>query len=191
MRGGRSRFQHLIPLSNHNMNNIHMFLNLTAGPYLHNVYWKIFYKMDSTYYTYSAYPIHIINSLNVFISRFLDSFLVLAEVVWDYVLSRLIFIEIYYVRSANMWGDGFLLDFLQKKTMDLWIRQYVIYTGFIFSERFIFYSIVRSYVDNIVWPTHRLNIFEYGSIGGMVNTVIFIYLGTMSLIMIMFSLFVS
>lgn len=63
---------------------------------------------------------------------------------------QLNFIEKYYIRSEYIWQDGFLFDFLQKKTADLWVRQFVIYTGFIFSERFMFENIVRLYLDYLI-----------------------------------------
>ena len=60
------------------------------------------------------------------------------------------FLQTYYARSENVWNDGFLFDFLQKKTADAWIRRFVIYTGFLFSERLVFDYVVRIYLDNLI-----------------------------------------
>jgi hypothetical protein len=98
-----------------------------------------------------------------------------------YVLSTLLddfiascsFVSTYYSRNENMWGDGFLLDFLQKKTADAWVRRFVIYTGFLFSERLVFDSIVRVYLDNLIWPGHANSIFEVSNVSEMLSFVIF------------------
>ena len=66
------------------------------------------------------------------------------------LLTQTNFIEKYYIRNEYIWQDGFLFDFLQKKTADLWVRQFVIYTGFIFSERFMFENVVRLYLDYLI-----------------------------------------
>ena len=38
--------------------------------------------------------------------------------VWDKFIFQSTFVTTYYTRNENMWGDGFLFDFLQKKTAD-------------------------------------------------------------------------
>ena len=81
----------------------------------------------------------------------------------------------YYTRNENLWVDGFLFDFLQKKTADAWIRQWVIYTGFLFSERLVFDSVVRLYLDNIIWPLHDKSIFEVSNTSEMLIMTIFLY----------------
>ena len=69
---------------------------------------------------------------------------------WSRVVFKLSFITLFYGRNETMWQDGFLLDFLQKKTADAWVRRFVIYTGFLFSERLVFDSVVRLYLDNLI-----------------------------------------
>lgn len=91
------------------------------------------------------------------------------------VLKNFIFLPRYYSRNENLWVDGFILDFLQKKSADLLIRKFVIYTGFIFSERLIFDSIVRIYLDNILWPAHYNGLFEANNVLEMLSTNIFFY----------------
>ena len=94
---------------------------------------------------------------------------------WDRVVYKAAFVPTYYVRSENMWQDGFLFDFLQKKTADAWVRRFVIYTGFLFSERLVFDTIVRLYVDNLIWPAHYISIFEVSNVSEMLTSVIFLY----------------
>lgn len=75
-----------------------------------------------------------------------------------------------------MWNDGFLFDFLQKKTADAWVRRFVIFTGFLFSERVVFEFIVRIYLDNLIWVLHNKSIFESSNTSEMLTTTIFLLL---------------
>lgn len=95
---------------------------------------------------------------------------------WDNFIQKSSFITVYYVRNENMWGDGFLFDFLQKKTADAWVRRFVIYTGFLFSERLVFDSVVRLYLDNLIWPGHSNSIFEVANVSEMLSYTIFVLL---------------
>ena len=96
--------------------------------------------------------------------------------VWDRFIIQSTFIMTYYNRNENMWGDGFLFDFLQKKTADAWVRRFVIYTGFLFSERLVFDSVVRIYLDNLIWPGHSYSTFEANNVSEMLSIVIFLIL---------------
>jgi len=75
-----------------------------------------------------------------------------------------------------MWNDGFLFDFLQKKTADAWVRRFVIFTGFLFSERVVFEFVVRIYLDNLIWVLHSKSIFESSNTSEMLTTTIFLLL---------------
>jgi hypothetical protein len=75
-----------------------------------------------------------------------------------------------------MWNDGFLFDFLQKKTADAWVRRFVIFTGFLFSERVVFEFVVRIYLDNLIWVLHNKSIFESSNTSEMLTTTIFLLL---------------
>ena len=91
------------------------------------------------------------------------------------VLKNFTFLPKYYSRNENLWVDGFILDFLQKKSADLLIRKFVIYTGFIFSERLVFDSVVRIYLDNVLWPAHYTSLSEAGNVLEMLSSSIFLY----------------
>ena len=97
-------------------------------------------------------------------------------VIWDRFISQSTFITTYYSRNENIWGDGFLFDFLQKKTADAWVRRFVINTGFLFSERLVFDSVVRIYLDNLIWPGHSYSTFEANNVSEMLSIVIFLIL---------------
>lgn len=96
--------------------------------------------------------------------------------VWDRCIHQSTFITTYYTRNENIWGDGFLFDFLQKKTADAWVRRFVIYTGFLFSERLVFDSVVRIYLDNLIWPGHSYSTFEANNVSEMLSIIIFLIL---------------
>ena len=102
------------------------------------------------------------------------SFRQVYSVLWDKFLTRSLFLTTFYTRSENIWQDGFLFDFLQKKTADAWVRRFVIYTGFLFSERLVFDSVVRVYLDNLIWPGHDKSIFETSNVSEMLTSIIFL-----------------
>lgn len=66
------------------------------------------------------------------------------------LVSETSFLPAYYRRSELVWLDGFLLDFLQKKSLDIWLRKFVLVTGYVFSERMVFDQVVRIYMDNLI-----------------------------------------
>jgi len=102
---------------------------------------------------------------------------------WNMFIYKSSFLQTYYTRSENVWNDGFLFDFLQKKTADAWIRRFVIYTGFLFSERLVFDYVVRIYLDNLIWPLHNISIFETSNVSEMLLNVLFMYLSLFTLLL--------
>lgn len=102
---------------------------------------------------------------------------------WNMFIYKSSFLQTYYARSENVWNDGFLFDFLQKKTADAWIRRFVIYTGFLFSERLVFDYVVRIYLDNLIWPLHNISIFETSNVSEMLLNVLFMYLSLFTLLL--------
>lgn len=86
------------------------------------------------------------------------------------------FLEKYYIRNEYFWQDGFLFDFVQKKTIDLWVRQFVIYTGFIFSERYIFENIVYLYLSYFFWPSHYYSLFETNNVSEMLTNILYLFI---------------
>ena len=93
---------------------------------------------------------------------------------WNLFIWKTNFLSQYFIRNENMWSDGFLFDFLQKKTADAWVRRFVIYTGFLFSERVVFEFIVRIYLDNMIWVFHSKSITESSNVSEMLTTTVFL-----------------
>ena len=63
-----------------------------------------------------------------------------------------------------IWQDGFLIDFLQKKVIDKWMKRFLIYSAYLFNERLVFDYVVRFFIDLIVWPGHKNTIFEFNNV---------------------------
>lgn len=99
------------------------------------------------------------------------------------------FLPVFYHRNELLWVDGFLFDFLQKKSADIWLRKFVIYTGFIFSERLVFDSVIKIYLDNIIWPLHFVGLFEVENVVEMLSITIFLYFSLFSTLSLIFILF--
>lgn len=85
------------------------------------------------------------------------------------------FLKNYYILNDLIWQDGFLIDFLQKKIIDKWLRKFVIYSGYLFNERLVFDYVVRFYIDLIIWPGYRINIYEFSNVASLLLvTIIFL-----------------
>ena len=108
---------------------------------------------------------------------------------WCKTIDSTTFLSTYYVRNELLWVDGFLFDFLQKKTADLWIRKFVIYTGFLFSERLVFENVVRIYLDNLVWPSNNYSLFEASNVSELLSNVLFLYFMFINLFFVSYILF--
>lgn len=73
----------------------------------------------------------------------------------------------FFSQNELVLQDGFLIDFLQKQTLELWLRQYVLSTGSIFSERLVFETITKFFFKYILWPTKTRVYFEAVSVSDL------------------------
>jgi len=55
------------------------------------------------------------------------------------------------------------------------VRQYVILTGFLFSERLVYEALIRACLDSLVLYTHSLSLFESPSVFTMLSSTVFMY----------------
>lgn len=83
-----------------------------------------------------------------------------------------------------MWQDGLLIDFLQKKVIDKWVRRFLIYSSYLFSERVLFELVVRFYIDFVVWPSTKVAAFDFSNVSMTLITLI----TTLSFIVLIFNL---
>jgi hypothetical protein len=86
------------------------------------------------------------------------------------------FIRSYYILNDVIWQDGFLIDFLQKKIIDKWVRKFVIFSGYLFNERLVFDYVVRFYIDLVIWPGYRINIYEFNNVASVLLITVFLLL---------------
>ena len=124
-------------------------------------------------------------------SNFLYKYTVLQQTrthLWNITLESLtdnfFFLKKYYRLNDLIWQDGFLIDFLQKKVADRWVRTFIIYSGYLFSERFLFDIVVRFYIDFIIWPTYNNSLYEFSSVSATLTVTLLILMKLFLLISI-------
>lgn len=88
---------------------------------------------------------------------------------------KMIGLKLAFHRNELLLQDGFFIDFLQKQTLDLWLRQYVLATGSIFSERIVFEAIVKSCFKYFLWPAKMYIHFESSNISDLVLTTVYLF----------------
>ena len=93
-------------------------------------------------------------------------------------------LPIYYKLTNLLWQDGLIIDFLQKKILDKWIRQFLINSSNIFNERIIFKFIIKFYIDFVLWPQNTYSYFELKNVSSML-TIIWL---TLSLVVLLANL---
>ncbi len=86
-----------------------------------------------------------------------------------FFLSTASFLPNYYRVSDLMWQDGLLIDFLQKKVADKWVRRFLVCSSYLFSERVLFKFVVRFYIDAVVWPGTWSALFEPSNVAQLLS----------------------
>lgn len=148
-------------------------------------------KGSSTFITLSYYVSSLLKTLNVVrvvlmsniiqydtnLSphlRFSSQIITIANSKLNGFMLKSSFIDAFWLRSYLIWNDGFLFDFAQKKTADLWVRKFVILTGFLFSDRYLFDSLVRIYNDNLITPLQSFSSSEVENVNSMLGNILFL-----------------
>lgn len=91
-------------------------------------------------------------------------------------LFKAYFISNYYLLNEIIWQEGLLIDFLQKKVADNWIKKFLIFSAYLFNERLVFDKVIRFYLDLIIWPMHKLFIFEFNNVSNTLFITIFFFI---------------
>lgn len=115
----------------------------------------------------SSPSIYLMN-LSGFFMFYNSFFLILNKIKITLVSNFLIktqFLFNYYLLNELIWQEGLLVDFLQKKSTDNWVKFFLIYSSYLFNERLVFERVIRFYLDLIIWPLHKLFIFEFNNVG--------------------------
>jgi len=74
-----------------------------------------------------------------------------------------------------IWQEGLLLDFLQKKSFDLWLKKFLIFSSYLFNEKYIFDKITRFFINLFITPAHRFFIFEINNVSSLLFFNIFYF----------------
>ena len=82
----------------------------------------------------------------------------------------------FYRLNEYVWQEGLLIDFLQKKTLDNWLKKFVIYSANLFNERLVFDKIIKVYLNFFIWPLHKLFITEINNISFLLFINLFFFL---------------
>ena len=96
--------------------------------------------------------IYKLTSLAPFVQNLLlnNSFKNFIISLWLKVNFKSKFVYTYYIRNEHLWLDGFL-----------------------FSERLVFDSVVKLYIDYLIWYMHKFSIFEVSNVFEMLSMVIY------------------
>ena len=73
----------------------------------------------------------------------------------DRFLKQTFFLPSFYRLSELLWQEGLLVDFLQKKVFDKWIRRHVILSSMLFGDTSLFRRVVDFYFFLITLPAHN------------------------------------
>ena len=80
------------------------------------------------------------------------------------LVATISFLPNYYRLNDLLWQDGLLIDFLQKKVIDKWIRRFLVVSSYLFSERVLFEIVVRFYIDLVIWPSTKYSLFDFSNV---------------------------
>lgn len=125
---------------------------------------KVVGSSPSSYPMFTAlfnYNIFVFN-LSVFKNQLIKNFIFKSN-----------FLLQFYFLSDLIWQEGLLVDFLQKKLTDNWVKKFLIYSAYIFNERLVFDKLVKFYLDLLIWPLHQFSIFENNNTANMLFFTIF------------------
>lgn len=80
----------------------------------------------------------------------------------------------YYRSNDLLWQEGFLLDFAQKKATDKFLRKFLIFSTYLFNERYLFDKIIKVYSGVLLWFTTRQSIYSFANIASTLQLVVFL-----------------
>ena len=123
----------------------------------------------------SSYPMNIF-----FILSSYNSFIFNVQQIFSAWMSNyfttFFFLINYYILNELVWQEGFLIDFIQKKMTNNWVKLFLIYSSYLFNERLLFDKLIKSYLNLIVWPLHKLFLFEVNNVASILFVTIFLFI---------------
>lgn len=92
----------------------------------------------------------------------------------DSLILKLSFIPSFFKFNNNILNEGLLIDFLQKKSMSLFIKKFVFKTFYIFNDRYIFEKLIFYFIDQFIWTKNFFLIQEFNTISFFFQYLIFL-----------------
>lgn len=123
----------------------------------------------------SSYPMIYYNFLNKYNIFFYKTSLT-SRFLFDNFFYNFFFINKYFFLNEIIWQEGLLIDFLQKKITDNWIKKFIIFSANLFNERLLFEKVIKIYLNYLIWPLHEIFIFEFNNISNLFFIVILLFL---------------
>jgi len=91
-------------------------------------------------------------------------------------LKKIFFLNRYFKLNDLIWQEGLLLDFLQKKSSDIWLKKFLIYTSYLFNEKYLFEKITRFFINFFIIPSHKFFIFEINNVSNLLFFNVFFFI---------------
>jgi hypothetical protein len=88
------------------------------------------------------------------------------------VLLNTQFLSAYFRLNDLLWQEGFLIDFVQKKSFDKFLKKFLIFSAYTFSERYVFDKVTKFYIDLISWFSTKQSIYEFNNISNTLMIVV-------------------
>jgi hypothetical protein len=88
------------------------------------------------------------------------------------ILINTLFFSSYYKLSDLLWQEGFLIDFVQKKSLDKFLKKFLIFSAYTFSERYVFDKVIRFYADLVAWFLIQQSVYEFNSLANTLMVVV-------------------
>ena len=63
-----------------------------------------------------------------------------------------------------IWQEGLLIDFLQKKIIDNWIKKFIIFSTNLMNDRLIYDKLIKFFLFLIINPFHKYNFLDVNNI---------------------------
>ena len=105
------------------------------------------------------------------------------------VFPQIQFLTKFYHTNDLIWQEGLLVDFLQKKIVDNWVKRFLIRSSYLFNERFAFEKVTNFFLTALIWPMHTYFFFETRTIASLFWLNIFIFVGIFTIFSFFFFVF--
>ena len=101
-------------------------------------------KVESS--SLSIYQMNIFKLLNFYNFFQIKIENIKLEISFNFLL-KINFLFNYFFINELIWQEGLLIDFLQKKIIDNWIKKFLIYSSYLFNECLVFETIIKFYLN--------------------------------------------